>query len=208
MSVFQFGYHTETAGTVITELIPPAQSKIPRITDLVYICAGTAHTLTFMRAVATTTTTAIAAASQAVVAFTATNTMKDSAGAAETIAASDYVVYETTGGGYELNTVASVASLNVTMNTNVAVAVPSGATIWIFGEVGRAVHQTHLCTASVSNDLKNRKYQGGLPLHTDLHNARSGENDPMIFYSNNATAAGKLDSLTGTYVSQTDITTT
>ena len=208
MAGFHIGRSTQTADTVITGLIPGKDGGIARITGWSYTCAGTPHTVTFMRPVATTTATAGAAAAQKDVVVASVNSMKDSSGAAENLAAADYVVYQTTGGGYELNTVASFSTLTVTLGTNIAVAIASGSTIWIFGEVGRAVHPTFLTVASINNDLSDARLQAGLPAQADLHNQRSGVGDPLIVHSDNETAAGILRYATGVYAGPTDVTTT
>jgi len=211
MPVFQNDYHTESAGTAIVELIPSVSGMTPRLTDFAYKCAGTAHNTRWLRAVAATTAAANAAAGQKVIEFTDTGAMKNpSDGSDEVIAANDYVVYQVDGGGgaiiEEWNTVASISGNDVTLTNNIAKAIDAGGRIWIFGEIARACHVTHLAEINAVNTRVQLTVQGGIPGQLDPYNARTGFGDPCLFVSDNLTAAGALKHLSGGYSSEVAMT--
>ena len=65
-----YGYHTETAATVIDEEVPGKDGKTLALTNFEYLAAATAHDVSFMFAQGTGTrvaTTAAAAAAQKVI---------------------------------------------------------------------------------------------------------------------------------------------
>jgi hypothetical protein len=197
------GYHTESANTVITEIVEPIEDMIIRVTQMIYRAGTTAHSVRLMRPIAETTTTAAAAAAQQVMALTSVNAGLDSSGAAETLAGSDYLAWKDTNGVYQFDLVSSVSSLNVTMTSNLPTAVDSGAPVWMFYEVGRSSHETFNPGVSATRTYRDGKagiFQAGLTKQVDRHNERNGKGDPILFHSNNATAAGFLEALSGIYV--------
>ena len=213
MPVFQLDYHTESSGTAIVDLVPSVPGMIPRLTDFAYKCGTTAHNTRWLRAVAKTTAAANAAAGQLVIEFADTGAMKSpSDGSDETIAANDFVVYQVAGGNdtvvEEYNSVASVSGNLVTMNTNLAKKVETGGTIWIFGEIARAVHVTHLAEVSAVNTRVQLTVQGGIPGQVDQFNTTDGAGDPCLFHSDNLTAAGALKHASGLYVAASDVSMT
>ena len=129
-------YHTETQGTAIDESVAGQNGKRLALVGVDYLCGSTAQTMNVMHcgsvAGSRNTTSAAAAISQAVINVTTSPT--DPAGNAT--ASGDIIAYQVTGGGWEFNTVASLSTLAITMNNNVAIAVLSGAAVRIFGVVG------------------------------------------------------------------------
>jgi len=209
MPVFHFGYHTETLGTAITEIIPGVPGMIPRITAVTFKSAGTAHNVRLLRCVAATTAASNAASGQLVIEFTDTGAMNDpSNGTDEPVAANDFVAYMTDGGIQELNSVASVSGNNVTMATNLAYPVDVNATIWIFGEIARATHITHVTEINVLNPRYDLTAQNGTPGQIDQYNARSGAGDAAIIHIDNLTAASAIKHVSGIYVDASDVTAT
>jgi hypothetical protein len=187
---------TETAGTAIVHCIPPSlRGGKAIITNIDYVAAATAHTLTIFKAIAKTTTTAAAAASQAVVALTAKTFRGD------TLAANDFVVIQHTDGTFGVYVVSSVSGLNVTMTGNVS-AISANAPVWIMGAVGEAEHVQILTIASVRNNYASAfagiAQSGFYTSNADGYN-RSGIDDPLLVHSNNATNAGFLENVSGYY---------
>jgi len=206
--VFQLDYHTETAGTVIEEIVPPKENMIARITGIIYEAAATAHTLTVMRAVANTSCSKYSASGQTVLNVLQPDAMKDSAGADEALAANDFVVYQTEDGTYGASKVSSVSGNAITMTANLAGTVDEGGTIWLMGELARTTHVAMNAKASTVNILEGLAIQAGLPQQASPKNIRDGANDPLLIQSDNATNAGFLRSISGVYAAVSDITTT
>ncbi len=180
-------YHTETAATIISEAIQARDGFRLALIDLYYLCGSTAHTLSFMYAKdaaayplsCKNTTSAGAAAAQAVI--NVVTTPRDGAGNAA--AANDIVAYQCTDGTWEFNTIASVATLAITHNTNLAKAVAAGAKYRIFGVAGDNISLKLTCTASVENQWG----KGMIALiHPDV-------GEPFWLSINNATAQGYLN---------------
>jgi hypothetical protein len=191
---------TQTAGTVITQVVPP-NTKGGRavITNVAYVCAATAHTLTFMKALGQTVATAAAASGQAVVNVEA-KTFLD-----QTVAANDFAVVQHSDGTYGVYLVSSVSSLAITFASNLTAAVADNAKIWWFGAAAEAQHQQILVTASVRNDYADpiagvsQSGYGPTTISSTVYSGRSGIGDPIIVHSNNATNAGLLELVSGYY---------
>lgn len=192
------GGQTQTAGTVIRQLIPPDRRGFTRITKLAYTSAGTAHTVTCLRPLGKTTVASAGAAGQAVVNFTADPGVAAAyGGISNAIAANDLVAIRTASDGItRLYTVSSVSTLAITMTGNLSVAVAAGDDIWFFGITtdtdGRAnaAHPALLPPVSVTTTYEDR--EGGIV-------ATYAKDEPILVNSNNATAAGTLAQLSWTY---------
>lgn len=129
-----FDKHTESAGTAITENVDGVDNYSLALINLNVTTQGTAHTLSLCYASGTgtrITTTAAAAAAQKDIVVSAAP--KDPAGNAA--ASGDVIAYQVSDGSWEWNTVASVSSLTITLTTNIATALLSGAKVRIFGVV-------------------------------------------------------------------------
>jgi hypothetical protein len=121
------------------------------------------------------------------------------------IAANDYVVIELPDGTLYTDTVASVSSLNVTMNGTLPTGgASSGAKVWFFGittdtnPCDGLAHPAYNALASVVTtlgDIKGDEVAGfiGTVAHPSTFSGMDGKGQPIIVYSNNATAAGTLD---------------
>jgi hypothetical protein len=187
---------TETAGTAIVSTIPPAmRGAKTRLTFLEYVCSTTAHTLRLMVALNRVSTTAAAAASATSLVLSAATFRGD------TLASGDYIVVKHTDGTYGAYLVSALSVLTVTIPA-LAKAVASGNPVWIMGAIGEAEHKQILVTASVRQQWSaptGLMTTGYRTVVAGTTYARSGNDDPMIVYSNNATAAGLLENASGYY---------
>ena len=221
-----YGKLTQSAGTVITRLVEPAEGLFTTLADFEYTCSTTAHTLTVMRPLGKTYASAAAAASQAVIniehnpgAYSDFGTINT---ANNNIAANDFVVYQTADGNYVLDTVSSVSTLAITMANNVPTAtVLKGAPFWWFGVIGDTNpndNQTHpqftLAASSTTNlfgDKPGHSLAGGIGSITPAAGLLGlfsstygkllldGKNEPLVLHSGNATAAGVMERVTAVY---------
>lgn len=186
-----YGNLTQTAGTKIRYLVPPFPGAVSRITKVVYTAAGTAHTLTFLRPIGRTTAAATGAAGQANVSFAA-----EPGAGANILAANDNVAIRETDGitrNYLVSSVPGAYPGTVVLTTNLVAGVVSGSKIWNLGvetdtdpATGLA-HPALAGTASVTSTYQDS--DGGVVGGT-------AQDDPILFSSNNATAAGTLNHLT------------
>src|SRR4051812_4103449 len=94
----QIAKQTATADTVITALIPPRRNCKTRITSILYQCAGTAHTITLLKALGSSTLTADVAASGTSITLAAAPVTSDAASGV--LANSDWVAIELDNGNY------------------------------------------------------------------------------------------------------------
>lgn len=201
-----YGTKTATADTVIRQLIRPFKGARTRITGFKYTAAGTAHTATFKSPIGTTTLSAAAAASQAVITLTAQPT------SARVIAVNDFVVVErkeTASGQSRLTwevyalhaatapVVNSDGTVTVTLAANVAGAHLAGQRVWLMSLAAdvipgfNAVPPTFRLTASAATELPTNALAAAGGIAGTWNNY-----EPMLFESNNATAAGFLEYIT------------
>jgi hypothetical protein len=204
VNTFHADYHTESSGTVITELFPPLNKSISDhtinegvrtvLTSLSYVAAATEHDLVLMRAVAETTTTAASAAS---------DTTLDVASATfvgQTVASGDYLCIQHADGTFGLYLASGLASLVITINAATK-DINSGAKVWYFGSptAEAAYHVTLKGLASTTNTFSD-SLAGIVASGYDTGTySRSGKGDPLAFYSSNSTNAGKLLYANGVY---------
>lgn len=198
-------YHTEVAGTVIVDVIPPVPYRLVAVSSFSYRVPATQHTLTFMKACGQTRAAAAAAAAQKDITLASVSLGFDSNGAAENLAAGDWLAWQDSSRGFVADVIASivVATGVVTMTADVPVAIASGAKVWAFYEVGRACHHVFLPAASalflVHGDY-NMVIGGITPQKANCAaSVRSGYGDPVLFHSNNLTNAGFLEQVSGVY---------
>lgn len=177
-----FGKLTQAFGTAIVRTIQPVINHYTHLSSLKYLAAGTAHTITVMRPLGRTTLSAAADANQAVINLTADP---------GSIAGNDYVVIAKPDGTFHTGVVSSVNSLAVTLTANVPTGgFANGAIVWFMGVAGDHTNSQFDGTAST------------LVSHGDGISSLFGTLDdyaPMIVYSNNATAAGTLQQVSGFY---------
>lgn len=192
---FTVPYQTQTADTIIADVIPPKSGLYTVLNTVAYTNSSTAHTLTVMRSQGSTTTTAAAAASQAVINVASLSLAKDMAGnsLAEDLAANDFLVIAHSDGTYGVYKISSISSLAITLTSNLTQAVASGAIVYGMYELGRTTGIKHLqftLPASATTYLPNNPSGNG---SGELGIAQSkGVSEPLVVHSGNATAAGKL----------------
>ena len=197
--IFGKGYKTQTANTVITEIIPGTASYKTRVTSLIYRVGTTAHTLTLMRPVGNTVTSVSAASGQKVMTLVNASPAYTAAGALETLAAADWLAWKDADGTYQYDVIASISTNSVTMTVNLPSAVSAGATVWAFYEVGRSSHVQFNPGVSTTRTLY-PNFQTGITKQVNEFNVRTGVGDPVLFHSDNGTADGFLEGIAGIYV--------
>ena len=184
------GTKTATAGTKIRYLMQPNINGYTRVTKIVYTAAGTAHTLTLLRPIGRSTASAAAAASA-----TALPVAAEMGPSGNALAANDLIAVRETDGVTRFYTVSAVPGGypgNVTINALVA-GVALGGKIWNFGVEADTnpadgnAHPAVAGTASVTSTYQDS--DGGVV-------ATFAKDDPILFTSDNATAAGTLNQLT------------
>jgi hypothetical protein len=193
---FHIDNHTETAGTVITELIPPREDSRVRLTKLVYTAGATAHDIVIMKSLQKVRTTAAAVS-------TATTIVVSSASFVGTsIASGDYLCVEHEDGTFGLYLASGLSTLTVTINA-LTKGVPSGADVWIFGSPTgdasyhctlKSVASTRIEFADPTSGICETGYDDGSYSST-------GAGDPMMVYSANGTNAGAINQGSAIYTS-------
>lgn len=189
---------TATAGTVITSLIQPRLNAIARIAEIVYESAATAHDLVFMKSLGETVTTAAAAAGA-----TTLNVAALAFGAAQTIAANDYIAVQLASGNFQMLLVSGVSTLALTVPA-LDEAVVSGAKVHLFGAAADTGHFTMTTKASAVNRYATAPPNGVVNsgfsfVSSNTRYQNKGFGKPILFYSANGSNAGLLRSLNGTY---------
>ena len=185
-------YHTENAGTAITEEIQGQNGK--RLALLAYevVTGSTAHTLLLMYPGTSTgsrnKTSAAASSGQKVI--NVSNTPLDPAGNAA--AQNDIVAYQCTDGSWEFNTIASVSTKAITHSSNLSKAVASGAKYRIFGVA--ADNSSHQITLTASTTNRN----GYVPITA----VNPYKGDPWYVYIANATNASKIMNMLFAYINK------
>ena len=180
------GYHTETAATLIQEMIQGEDGRRIALTDLSYTAGATAHSLLFRYpgSAAGCRTTASAAAAAAQKVLNVTDAPVDPAG--NPVASGDDIAYQLPDGSWEFNTVASLSTKAITLTNNIAVAVASGARVVVFGVAADLRYQKFAAAASVTTEWSN----GGDMVAIS---PKINRGDPVILESNNATNDGFLN---------------
>jgi hypothetical protein len=209
-----YGRKTENAATAIVRLVEPLSGHFTRLVSLWYTCGSTAHYAAIMRPLNKTTVASAASASQAVINITADPgdySTVPGGGTVRTsdngIAANDYCVYQCNDGTYVVDTVASVATLAITMTTNVPTGgVAAGAPFWFFGihsdtnPQDAQAHPKYNLYASVTTYLDNDAgFCGSIK---GITSGMTGKGEPVIVYIDNATAAGYLEQVVAAYTSK------
>lgn len=196
---FGFSNLTATAGTAITALLPPRARAFTRLTKLLYRCGATAHTVTVLKTLGSTTLSAAAAGSQAVINLTADPGTGTPAGA---IAANDFVCVQLDSGEFFLGKVSSVSTLAITLTANLPSAAAAGNAVWFFGAPG---DHTSSQTTTKPNPAVGSQYPATASILNTWDDVASGlhqtlnQNEPLLVHSNNATAAGTFEQVTGSH---------
>lgn len=178
------GRATQTAGTVISVLLPPKKKAFTRVTTFKYTCGATAHTVTAMQSLGMARLSAAAASGQAVIKLA-----EQPVASGNNVAANDFLVVEFPDGTFALVKVSSVSGLTITLTANLAAALAKGSRVWMLGVVGDG-HPQHLMTVSVVNTFQD----------TLIGVAQSKNPDePLVLQSDNATNAGSFELVSAAY---------
>lgn len=205
-----YGKNTQTAGTIIKQLVEPWPNAWTRITGYRQTVSTTAHLLTLMRPFNLTTFSADAAAAQAVVNITADPGAYSAAGALATannlIAANDWVVYEAADGTFVMDVVSSVSTLAITLTANLPTGgVKKNGKFWFFGIAtdtnpnNNQANPRWNAAASTLFTLSRADALGSIPDHP-LLNLGKGRYQPLILQIDNGTAASTMESVGVEYV--------
>lgn len=199
-------------GTAITAFIPPMQNQRTKIALMKYTAAGTAHTVTVLRPLAKTTVKTAAAASATSLVITrdpgnySANATLDQkqftpSVANNLIAANDYFLVRKPDNTYLLATCSAATtnadgSVTLTVSALPTGGIAAGADFWFFG----------ITTDTNPNDNKAHPAWAAPASATTTYGDGSssvvetiGMTEPMMIYSNNATATGTLEMVSGFY---------
>lgn len=188
---------TQTAGTEILQVIEPSMKGAKaRITGIIYTAAATAHTLSLMKALNKTTTTTAKVATDTTLVLTVATFLN------QTLAASDYVVVKHTDGTYGAYKISGISGTTITINA-LSADVAAGQPVWMMGSISEAEHCQILTIASVMNQFRDAIsglcVTGYRSVYSGTVYQRSGNDDPILVHSGNATNAGVLESVSGYY---------
>lgn len=194
------GAKTQSADTVITQLIQPKSGAIARVNKIQYTSGSTAHTLQFLRSQGSTTTTAASAAGDSTITLSSTSPItSDFSSASETLAANDWLAVQSTDGTYELAKVSSVSGSVVTLTATLAKAVASGATVYAFYELARAATAAgrpailFYPTVSTLSSIGSEDHASAI-----VDGVVAGA--PVMVHSSNATGQGYIQAIAGCYL--------
>lgn len=193
---FNLGNKTDTAGTAFYGAIPPKAGAYTRVLRCVYTAGGTVHTLQFLRAQGQTVTTASSAANGTTLTLSSISLAYDHNGnsLSENLAANDYVVVAHSDGSWGAYKISAVNGLVITIN-NLAKAVASGAVVYGMYEISRTTGKEAIqirTVASATTVFETVDPAGGIA-------SSDGTSEPLMYYSDNATAAGYINQLTAVY---------
>jgi hypothetical protein len=202
---------TAVAGTVINVLVPPRKGCFTVLTSLAYLSAGTQHTVTAFRPLATTILTADAAAGQAVVALQrepgnyAANALADGgpvpSTADNTVTANDWFVFEKPDGTFHLaqaNAVLSALALTLTANLPTG-GLKAGTRAWFLGAAADVNPRSGRAHTSFAPPVSARTvYQESLAGVLGSFAVY----EPILLQSSNGTAAGTFDFLSAYYTTK------
>jgi len=174
-------YHTETAGTAITEEVQGRNGQRLALIGYAATAAATAHTLSIMHPGGTRTTADGAAASGQKVLDVA-DAPKDPGGNA--VASGDIIAYQLPDGTWEFNTVASLSTKEITLGTNIDTAVEDGAAVRIFGVVGDGAK----FDIAVAANAQASGYDA-------IYALAPYKGDPLYVSDDNGSHAGSIDNL-------------
>lgn len=210
MKLFAFGKLTQTAGTVISRFVPPVKTMRPVVDKIVFTNSTTAHTLTAFLPLGMTRvkTAAAAAATTFDVTFDPGDYTKSlnnftrgftPSVANNLIAASDYIAVELPDGNWSVGTVSAVTT-NSDGSVTLTYTVPTGgfnanARVHFFGvttDVNPRTGLAHQQFAGVASDTTVFQDDAGVVVGAAI-------GDSVLIQSNNATAAGTIDRISGGY---------
>lgn len=186
------GKKTATAGTRIQVVVPGRGGLYTHVMRFRYTVSTTAHTLTILKGVDRTTLNADAAAGQAVIVVA--KALLDGGGQA--LAANDLLCIKQPNGDWTFATVSSVSAdgLTITLTASLTYALKNAARVVMYGVPGDAIHSTMQFNSgtSTTKDFPATAIPGSIA-------AGNAHNDPLIFDSDNGTAAGTLEEIQFAY---------
>lgn len=200
-----YGRNTQTAGTVIKQLIEPWPGAYTRINAIRVTTSTTAHLMTLMRPLNKVTASAAVAEGGTSLILAAQpgdyNALGVNATADNNIATNDYVCYQLADGTYvaELVTVSSL-TLTITAVPTGSGGILAGSDVWFYGIVtdvnpnNAQAHPRFTLTASVTNnfDQDNDFVFTTIKDHRNM-NLGNGRSQPVILLIDNGTAASVLE---------------
>lgn len=196
---FSATYQTATADTPITSPIPPRPRARTRLKRVRYRTAGTAHSLVFMKALGRTVTTTDKVATDTTLVLSADPGTGTASGG---IATNDWVCIECDDGSFFFAKVTNVSTLTITVAALPA-DVSAGNRVWTFGAPGD--HPVSTQTNPKPTPLFGSTETTVASSTQDFDGGETGlcvsinEEEPMLVYSNNATAAGFIEFISAGY---------
>lgn len=203
-----YGRLTQTAGTVIVQVIEPWPGAMTRITGMRISTLGTAHILTMLRPLNIAYASAAVAVSGTSLVldrqpgdFNANGTV---ATADNNIATNDYVVYQMADGTY-VGELVTVSSLTLTITSAGTGGIAAGAPVWFFGIVtdtnpnDNRAHPRFNLAASSTTTFSRADGMTTIPDHRNM-DLGDGCFQPLLFIIDNGTNASTIESVGVEYV--------
>jgi len=192
MPYYTTGRQTASAGTEITTIAPAVAGHIPVLRGLSYTAGATEHNAYVMSCRGVTTVAEFAAAGDTTIELAKADPGTTTAGEFETLAASDWIAYETRYGDIEIREVSSISGSVVTVAATTRM-VDIGARVWAFYELGGLNSVQIPLKASTQVDFDNLMIQGGVHRQQGKEHSKTGVNMPLLVAVDNATNAGVLN---------------
>ena len=185
-----YGKLTQTAGTRIQLLMGGVGGKFTNLINMSYTAGTTAHTITIMRGQSRTTVNGAVAGGGTSVVVNAALLKGDGI---TVPAANDSVGIRLSNGTWFLSTISAYNSTTLTYTLNTAIPsglkVLNGAKFVLFGVAGDSWHASYTFAAAASATTNFPALAG-----QDMSVCRASyPGEPLMFDSNNATAAGTLN---------------
>lgn len=191
---FGYGPKSIAFGTAIVRATQGRRGAFTYLTMVQYTCAGTAHTLTFMRSASDAKTNVAASAA-------ATEIFVDAAltdGDGNAIAANDHVMVEMGENDWHYSTVSAWdgTAKKITLNTAIPAgkSVPVGAKVCCYGIPGATYHADYVITTPTSATTNFPAVANGGAL---LKSTK--KNEPLLVHTNNITATGTIALVSGLF---------
>lgn len=175
----KWGSVTASAGTAITKLIDPFANYKIRVNEFLYETGATAHDVYVMTTLDSSRASGSAASGQAVLPVDAQLTSREDG--TNVLGANDYVIVKHADGTHGVYVVSSVSNsgLVITLASNLTKQVLAGSLVYMMGVVADHADRKYSIVASNTRPTRPRLVA---PL----------AEEPVLFYSANATNAGVL----------------
>ena len=200
MPVFHTFYKTETAGTALTQVIPPHGNWVPQVNAALFNVDGDADELTIMVTVAKTQSDSYTASGDPSITVENPAVMRDSSGAWETIATGDWIIFRGQSGTYYARDVTGVTGRVLSISSAISEAVDMYSPVYVMGEPTRSVHKLFKLKNIGRVEYPHLQARGGITRAMDRYNVRSGRNDPILIYVENTVADVEILWVNGEYV--------